>query len=343
MNIFSEIYGTYFRITAKLLEKEEITDNDINKIIAEEGFQDSVLFLPKKLIPQKDGSDWGLLKQIKQAKQVKQVKQAADGSYIRVTKHKPPKIMTSLQKSWLRAKLRDPKLRLFLSDDTIAALDKRLSEVKPLYRQEHFRYTDRFSDGDDYLNENYRRNFRAVLKAVRSREILEIEFTSGHSRRVHSYFLPLKIEYSPKNDKFRIYCHSVKNGKLSGSGIINIGRIESVTGTGIFYDKNISLEKFFADRKCSEPAVVRISTERNGTERFLMEFAAYEKNTERDTATGSCTVRLWYDKQDETELLIRLLSFGPVIEILSPPELRRQAAQRVNRQYELLFGKNGQE
>lgn len=47
-------------------------------------------------------------------------------------------------------------------------------------------------------------------------------------------------------------------------------------------------------------------------------------------------VELWYDEQDETELLIRLLSFGPVIEILGPPHLRKLAGARIKRQAELL-------
>ena len=51
-------------------------------------------------------------------------------------------------------------------------------------------------------------------------------------------------------------------------------------------------------------------------------------------------MQLWYDKQDETELLIQLLSFGPVLEILGPPAFRAQAAERVARQYALLFHDN---
>ena len=47
-------------------------------------------------------------------------------------------------------------------------------------------------------------------------------------------------------------------------------------------------------------------------------------------------MQIRYDKQDETELLIQLLSFGPVLEILGPPDFRAQAAARVRMQYELL-------
>ncbi|WP_028520894.1 WYL domain-containing protein [Ruminococcus flavefaciens] len=81
-----------------------------------------------------------------------------------------------------------------------------------------------------------------------------------------------------------------------------------------------------------------MTNERNGVERFMLEFAPYEKHTVRDLETGQYTVELWYDEQDETEVLIMLLSFVPVIEILGPEKLREQAKERLTRQYELLYG-----
>ena len=325
MTIFSELYGAYFRIAAKLMKYASLTESDINSTIHNEGFRDSVLFLPQKLIPQKDTSDWGLFRR------------NSDGTIAPVTKKRPKSVITNLQKMWLKAKLSDPKIRLFLDDEVLSALKARLKDVKPLYLPSHFRYTDRFSDGDDYNSEVYRKNFRKVLDAVKSGEILEIAFTSGHGQRIRRKFLPLKIEYSAKNDKFRVYCQLIKYGKISDSGIINIGRIEEISGTGHFCTIPVNMNKYFAERKCTEPVTVRVTTERNAVERFFMEFAPYEKHSERDLTSGNCTVKLWYDKQDETELLIRLLSFGPVIEILGPPDFRQKVSERVMKQNELLI------
>ena len=58
MNIFSEIYGTYFRIAAKLLENEVTDEKNVRETVQREGFRDSVLFLPQKLLP--GGESWGL-------------------------------------------------------------------------------------------------------------------------------------------------------------------------------------------------------------------------------------------------------------------------------------------
>lgn len=323
MNIFSEIYGTYFRIAAKLLENERTDEKTVHETVMSEGFRDSILFLPQKLIP--GSEDWGLFRR------------TDDGSLERITKKEPVKILTGLQKSWLKAKLSDPRIRLFMDDETVSRLDGKLSEVQPLYCGSHFRFTDRFADHDDYSNEEYISNFRKVLDAVKNRKIVEVSYVSGHGRHMRAKLVMLKIEYSPKNDKFRVYCYLLKNDKIKSSGIINVGRIENITDTGRRFRTPVSMEHYYSDRKCKSPAVIRVTTERNGVERFMLEFASYEKHTVHDLESGEYTVRLWYDEYDETELLIRLLSFGPVIEILGPEKLRNQARERVRRQYNRLL------
>ncbi|MBR4626283.1 MAG: WYL domain-containing protein [Ruminococcus sp.] len=322
MNIFSEIYGTYFRIAAKLLENEVTDEKTVRETVQREGFRDSVLFLPQKLIP--GSEDWGLFSR------------GADGKLRRITKNAPVRVLTKLQKMWLRAKLSDPRIRLFMDGEALVRLDERLADVTPLYKKEQFGFTDRFSDSDDYSSEDYIRNFRTALEAVRHRRIVFIEFVSGHGKHMSGKFVLLKLEYSPKNDKFRAYCYLLRNDRIKSSGVINIGRITSIVDTGRTFRTPVSVDGYFLSRKCSSPALIRVTTERNGVERFMLEFASYEKHTVRDLATGEYKVEIWYDEQDETELLIQLLSFGPVIEILGPAHLREQAKMRVKRQAELL-------
>ena len=326
MNIFSEIYGTYFRIAAKLLENEVTDEKTVRENVLRNGFRDSVLFLPQKLIP--GAEDWGLFRR------------ASDNTFRRITKKAPLKVLTKLQKMWLKAKLSDPRIRLFLEEDTIAGLEKELSDIKPLYRHDHFRLTDRHADHDNYSDEKYISNFRAALDAVKNRRIVDISFMSGHGKRVSGRFVMLKIEFSPKNGKFRAYCYRLSKDKIRNSGLINIGRIYEINDTGRVFRTPVYMDDYFRSRKCSTPAVIRVTDERNGVERFMLEFAPYEKHTVRDLETGQYTVEMWYDEQDETELLIMLLSFGPVIEILGPEKLRKQAKERLMRQYELLYGKN---
>lgn len=323
MTIFSEIYGAYYRIASRLLGLGSVKDSDVYDVIREDGFRDSALFLPQKLLPQPDGSDWGLFER-------------GEDGLLHAIVGEPPRVLSRLQKMWLKAKLADPRMRLFLCDDVLQSLSVRLSDVPPLYRNEYFRYFDRFSDGDDFGSEHYRENFQTVLKAIKERRMLKIGFTSGHDRRMSRLCLPFKLEYSEKNDKFRVYCHDIKGGKIVGGGLINLGRIDNIAPDDIYSGETPSEDDFFRRIRAKQPIRVYVSPERNAVERFLNEFAEYEKRVDRDLENGGCTVDLYYDSQDETELLILLLGFGAAVEILSPKSVRKQAAERVQKQVRLL-------
>lgn len=326
MTIFSEIYGAYYRIAARAMREKTVTDDEVYELIRSLGFRDSALFLPQKLLPQKDGSDWGLLRR------------NLDGTLSRIIESSPPAVLTLLQKRWLSSKLADPRFRLFFDDETLRRLEERLADIKPLYRREHFRYFDKFTDGDDYADPRYRENFRVILSAIKSRELLKISYTSGHDKRICFTCLPLNIEYSEKNDKLRVLTRKHRNGRISSGGVINLGRIDTIERTGRFFTG--SLNAPFTKPRNS--VTVYVAPERNAVERFLMAFASYEKRAERDLESGGCVVTLHYDKSDETELLIRLLSFGAAAEILSPEGFRRQAAERVARQAEFTFNDSEQ-
>ena len=233
-------------------------------------------------------------------------------------------------------------MQLFFDDEALAALEKRLENVRPLYDPGIFRCYDVYSDGDDYGDPKYREHFRRILSAVKKREILKIDFVSGRNELMHGTYLPIKLEYSRKNDKFRVYCHWMSAEYPTDLTVLNIGRIRKVKETGLRFDgisKELSDEIFSRSCRCGEPAEIEVTDERNGVERFMMEFAGYEKRTELDIKTGKCHVLLYYDKNDETELLVRLLSYGPVLRVIGPEKFRRQMEERVKRQFMLLFGR----
>ena len=50
-------------------------------------------------------------------------------------------------------------------------------------------------------------------------------------------------------------------------------------------------------------------------------------------ALDSDEIKLRYDKDDETELLIRMLSFGPILEVAAPAEFKQLIKQRLQKQF----------
>ncbi len=321
MTLFHEMYGAYFRAVERLLTHPSCTAEEMREAVRTEGFQDSVLFLPQKLLPDTPES-WGFFKS------------DGAGGFRRITKNAPPQWMTTLQKRWLKAKLDDPKFQLFLSDDSLAALRERLREVEPLYTPEVFHYFDQFSNGDNFRDPTYRQHFRLLCDAAKTGEILRITYTTRNHHRTTAPFVILHMEYSHKNNKFRAYGCRLQGRLHKQTGLLNLSNIVHIEPTQRFLEQLPDRAACLRRRRCTTPVTVEVSPERNGIERFMMEFAAYEKRTEWENR--HCVVQLWYDQQDETELLIQLLGFGPVVRILGPSHFQKKAAARVNAQYQLL-------
>ena len=62
----------------------------------------------------------------------------------------------------------------------------------------------------------------------------------------------------------------------------------------------------------------------------LLYFSLTKKTS--DKKENTYLVKLFYDESDETEMVIRLLSFGPMIKVIEPLEFKQLIRQRLKKQ-----------
>lgn len=298
MMLFSEIYGSYFHVVAAVLAEAaggDLTERRMTELVREKAFAESALTIPSAL---KSGA-WPLL----------------DGECRSVLHHKPAMPLTVLQKRWLKALLSDPRIALF-SPDTSG-----LEDVEPLYAQGTFVFFDQYADGDPYGDPAYAACFQTALKAIRGKRKLRVCF-HGHTGARHSFeCVPYRLEYSAKDDKFRLLAAGVPRRST-----INMARVRSCELLGPCGPNSAA-----PPQERSEELVMLLHDERNGLERVLLHFSHFEKETLK-VNERLYQVRLRYDKDDETELLIRVLSFGPILEVQAPAAFIRQMRERIRRQ-----------
>lgn len=72
-----------------------------------------------------------------------------------------------------------------------------------------------------------------------------------------------------------------------------------------------NLKKTVSYKAKKKKLVIELIDERNALERAMLHFSHLEKKTEK-VSNDRYKITLYYDKDDETELLIRVLAFGPV-------------------------------
>jgi predicted DNA-binding transcriptional regulator YafY len=233
--------------------------------------------------------------------------------------------LTHLQKRWLKAISLDPRFALFC--DGISGLE----DVKPLYRPEDIIYYDQAADGDKYADPEYKARFRIILRALRESRRLRIAYVSGKGRRHNRWFYPHKLEYSIKDDKFRLYVLTNNSFKAKDFGIINLSRILfAELGEPFAPDESI----LPTDDEMKLSVELIITNERNALERAMLHFANYQKQTEK-LDEDIYRMKLWYYRSDETEVLIRVIAFGPFIRAVSPDRFVEQIRQRLARQQAL--------
>ena len=297
--LFSEIYGSYFRVVASVLTEAAdgcLTDRRLTELVREKAFAESSFSIPAAL---REGR-WPLL----------------DQNLRPILRHTPTMPLTLLQKRWLKALLQDPRIALFSPDPAD------LEEIRPLYQPGTFVYYDQYHDGDPYEDEGYIKNFQTILQAIRSRRKLRIRFR-GHTGIRHSFICaPYRLEYSEKDDKFRLLAVGKRN-----THTINLARIRSCT---LMEAYDLTDYPPVQEHPCELTLLLR--NERNALERVLLHFSHLEKETRR-LDDDRYQIKIRYDREDETELLIRVLSFGPMLEVLSPPAFRSLLKERVDRQF----------
>ena len=300
-SFFNEIYGTYFNVVSSILrqaQEKQLTKDSLELLVREQAFADSCLTIPKAL---QDGS-WPLLQK----------------DMTTPLRHAPAMPLTTLQRRWLKSLLTDKRLQLFDVDCS------GLEDVEPLFCEEQFVYFDRYNDGDPYDDPQYKKHFRLLLQAITEKRWVEISFFSGRNEHVKKKYRPLQIEYSAKDDKFRL-----KAVCGSSQHYVNVARIKDCC---LLETANAEICEQKAPERYKLTAL--LTDERNALERAMLHFSHLEKTTER-LDEKHYKLHLTYDKSDAIEMVIRILSFGPLLQVQEPASFIELLRKRLQKQLAL--------
>lgn len=317
MELFHEIYGNSFRAVKEILNeasKKSLSEKEMIELLQRKKLSNVSYFVISNLI----GGKWNLLK--KEGNKW--------GSKVVPLKELP---LTKLQKCWIKSILEDERMNLFLEKKEIEDLKMQLKEEKEIFHTEDILYFDQYEDGDNFKNKKYQHHFKQIEKAIKEKKLLNISFYNRRKKECNGIFIPYHLEYSLKDNKIRVYTVRILSNSKDPM-ILNLSRIIEVSQLKDSYD----LKRIPQRKLCKEPIVFELSKERNSIERAMLHFANYEKKTEYNPNTEKYICSIYYDKNEETELLIRILSFEPMAKVLEPKHFLKQVKQRVKKQIELI-------
>ena len=296
--IFSELYSAYYNTVAAILSAiidGEHSEQALQKIVTDRAFGESAL----TILPSLKSEKWQLVR----------------SDMTTPLEHKPTLPLTILQKRWLKAISLDPRVKLF----GVEFPD--LEDVEPLFTSADYYIYDQYNDGDPFEDAQYIRNFRIVLEAIRKRTQIKFDMINRKGNVMFVRCRPLRLEYSEKDDKFRV----VTAGWRAVS-TVNLSKIRSCAHD-MGYRRVSGRERTVAH----DTITVKIRDERNAMERFMLHFAHFEKQAEK-LDKKHYLVKIKYAHDEESEMVIRILSFGPMVEVLEPEPFRKLVVEKLEKQ-----------
>lgn len=296
--IFSELYSAYYNTVTAIISAiidGEHSEKELQKIVADRAFGESVL----TIMPSLKSEKWQLV----------------HSDMTTPLEHKPMTPLTMLQKRWLKAISLDPRVKLF----GVEFPD--LEDVEPLFTSADYYIYDKYSDGDPFEDEQYIRQFRIILEAIRKGSQIKFEMINRKGNAMFVRCRPVRLEYSEKDDKFRL----ITAGWRAVS-IVNLAKIRACAHyTG--ERQAIGREK----PVIYDTVTVKIRDERNAMERFMLHFAHFEKQAEK-LDNKHYLVKIKYAHDDEPEMVIRILSFGPMAQVVEPESFRKLVIEKLEKQ-----------
>lgn len=309
--LFSEIYSAYYNTVASIIscsQQGKLDSDLLFKIVKESAFPESFMTIGSAL----ETGRWPLIKK----------------DYNTNIQNIPTMPLSILQKRWLKALCNDKRIKLFVDDEVLVKLKLQLRDVDPLFTENDYYLYDKYSDGDPYDYSEYVKNFRTVLEAIHQKKTMSVEYTGRFGQQKRFNCAPYKIEYSEKDDKFRLIS-KVKNRH----SILNIARINSCELTENSKVDDISEEDLPENRRTS--VTLEIYDERKAMERVMLAFAHFEKSAVQ-ISDDVYRLILNYDSFDETELVVRVLSFGPMVKVIEPQSFVKLIQERIESQINLM-------
>ncbi len=294
--VFNELYSAYYNAVAAVLGEavtHPLSLDELRSMIGKYAFGESVMAITTAIKEER----WQLLK--------------ADGTT--PIKNRPSLPLSDLQKSWLKAVALDPRIKLFGD----VAYD--FPGIQPLFLSTDVIVFDKYADGDDYEDERYVANFRRILEAIRNKYPLRVETIDRQGKPFCQEVFPEYLEYSQKDDKFRLIGSSRRFGCT-----INLGRMISCSPLAEPWETTQRRQKLSRPRS----VIFELYDRRNALERVLLHFAHFAKSAEK-MEDNKYLVMVNYDKDDETEMVIRLLSFGPMLKVTAPSHFVNLIKQRL--------------
>lgn len=241
--------------------------------------------------------------------------------------------LNDLELAYLKMFVEDDEFNKVLNDEILEKLKKNLNDVQSLDYNKFWKRENIDKYGDSLKNNEIRNNILILEKAILNNKYIKYSSKNRNGDIFENKIAyPYKIEYSIKNNKYRLIIFFDNRAiKINIDSITNIKILEE---RDVLEKEKIQIQDFIKNRKnIGEPLVLKIEDNNNTLDRCFNLFSAYDKKYYYDT-DNNLILNIYYHNFDEAEIVRDILSLGKSVIVLEPKKIRDKVVERILRNFD---------
>lgn len=237
--------------------------------------------------------------------------------------------LSAAERSYLSAALALPEAALFLDEPLGEKLTALSGDFPPQTAVQCY------APAGEPLPRIAPEDFRALLKAIRRRWMVEYAYRTRESDTLHeAQTLPWKLEYSAFDGRWWVILYDPGARRTIKARLEHLERVRLLGPANV---PQAEIEEAMERLLEPEPVVLEVERTRGALERCFLVFEnqLFEKTRQLSRNRFRLSFR-WY-RFDRQEILRRLLYLGPAVTLVSPAPLQRDLAKLVEQALERDF------
>lgn len=255
-----------------------------------------------------------------------------DNKYVPLVSGKLPIVVTTLEKYWLKHVLTDPKSKLFLSEETFDKLTERLRDVPDIIVNNLV--IKNKGKKDSKITEKLTPIIKLILQAIEGEKGIIYNYLNKKGEEIKGKTgIPLKIEYSVKDDIFYLIYYSVEEKKIVKGILANFTIIKTIDLPEDFLTQGKRCFEEFVKNNIKK-VTLEVYKANNGIERTFYLFSCFKRKSQYIKEEDRYILTIYYYFYEEMEVIHRILSLGKSVKVLSPGYIQGEVVKRIKKALE---------
>lgn len=327
MELFHEYKNKYFHLVLKILNLCEngLGRDDIIKIIEDEEYDERLISKDFKTFE-------GMMLNEYEDDSLNLLKEKNNRYYSVLNKEgsTPIKIrFSNIEKTWLNGMIEDNIVQALLGEEITDKLKKSLHDVHE-GSNDVIEFTNKNTNEFEYDLKKLNRTFFTILNAIDKEKVLVYTNVDRNgNEHKNKLAIPLRIEYSFKDDKFRASMYSIEDERAIMVNLHTLKEI-NITEESFKLKRKDIIKKLKEKKYCDEPVTIILKDKRGAMERGFMSFSSFERSSKL-IENNTYEIDIYYYTFQENEVISKIISLGPYVVVKGPERIRELVIEKIKK------------